>query len=69
METKLQQRYMTFRLAYRNLARVFSRPFSISTDVVRLPHDHTSAMLVRQLSEQSGESQNARIAREKKVSW
>eukprot|EP00434_Breviolum_minutum_P013893 symbB.v1.2.012251.t1/scaffold843.1/size158467/2 len=32
----------------------------------KLPHDHTSAMLVRQLSEQSGESQNARIAREKK---
>jgi len=56
---------MTFRLAYTNLARVFS-PFSTSTDVVRLPHDHTSAMLVRQLSEQSGESQNARIAREKK---
>jgi len=32
----------------------------------QLPHDHTSHMLVRQMSEQSGESQNARIAREKK---
>ena len=32
----------------------------------KLPHEHTSAMLTRQLSEQSAESQNARIAREKK---
>ncbi|CAK9118002.1 unnamed protein product [Durusdinium trenchii] len=31
-----------------------------------LPHDHTSAMLVRQMSEHSGESENARVAREKK---
>ena len=31
-----------------------------------LPHEHTSAMLTRQLSEKSAESQNARIAREKK---
>lgn len=32
----------------------------------QLPHDHTSAMLVRQMSEHSGESENARVAREKK---
>ena len=64
VEQGSHQQLMELKGAY--YALVAAQESSEKAEEKELPHEHTSAMLTRQLSEQSAESQNARIAREKK---